>query len=69
MACPSCTGADSSIFELTCIDCGVRLVKSARSAADPKTAKRMQNGHLAHIEHCAGAKVKEQVVARLRGEA
>lgn len=69
MTCPNCEGADSSTFELTCISCGVRLVKQSGSGADPKLAVRLQKQKLAHIEHCAGPKVAQEVFARLKGQA
>ncbi|GAA4321877.1 hypothetical protein GCM10023144_01430 [Pigmentiphaga soli] len=62
----TCTRCTPSTFDLACVDCGVRLIQSARSAGDPKTARRQQEAHLAHIEHLAGREVRDAVVARLR---
>lgn len=66
MTCPNCQGADSSVFDVQCIDCGVRLVKQSRSSADPKLARRLQEQKLAHIEHLAGPKMKQAVLAKLK---
>lgn len=62
----TCTKCTPSTYDLTCIDCGVRLVLSARSNRDRKTARRQQNAHLAHIEHVAGRDVHDKVLAKLK---
>lgn len=69
MKCPYCEGADSSTVDLQCIACGVRLVKQSGSVANPKLAVRLQKQKLAHIEHCAGPKIAQEVFASLKAQA
>ena len=65
----TCTRCTPSTYDLTCVDCGVRLVLSASSSRDRKTARRQQNAHLAHIAHVAGEGVRDAVLAKLKAAA
>ena len=62
----TCTRCTPSTYDLACVDCGVRLVLSARSNRDRKTARRQQAAHLAHIAHVAGEDVRAAVLAKLK---
>lgn len=66
MTCPRCT---PSTYHAACVDCGVRLVRSAESKDAPTVARELARGHLLFIERRAGQDVRKAVGAKLRGEA
>lgn len=65
----TCTRCTPSTYYADCVDCGVRLVLSARSSRDRNTARRQQDAHLAHIAHVAGEGVRDAVLAKLKAAA
>jgi len=64
-----CTRCSSHTYYATCVDCGVRLVRSAASAHAPDLARELARGHLLFIERRAGVDVRRAVGAKLRGTA
>jgi len=57
----------TSIYDTGCLDCCVRLVKSVRSPADPKTARKVQEGMLAHIGKQASDAQRAATINALKG--
>lgn len=66
MACANCT--ESSIYDMACQPCRVRLVKSCRSTKTPRIARQQQEGMLACIERMAGPAAREATINELKGE-
>ncbi len=65
MTCP----LQSSIYDVFCQACRVRMVRSCRSTSAPRVARKQQEGMFAYIERRAGRDAKEMTINELRGGA